>query len=126
LAGLLPTTLLTLKGFNMRQKANPTGADVAMFLGRQEDLSFVSQCNIVVEHIRAAAENYTRGVGFDDDNTVPSDIYAVLVSRSARTAVNPLAYQGDSADTTTVSDAFAGDWNRGERKILDAYRQKLI
>jgi hypothetical protein len=109
----------------MHQEPNPTGADVAFFLGRQDDLSFVTQCNVVVEYMRAAAENYTRGEGFSDDNTLPRDIRASIISRSARVAMNPLSYQGDSADTTTVSDQYAGDWNRGEKRILDAYRRKF-
>jgi hypothetical protein len=109
----------------MRSKANPTGADVAAFLGRQDDTVFVGQCDNVASLVRDLAESYTRGLGFSDDNTVPSDLFAAVLSRAARTAVNPLAYTTESVDTSSVVDRFSGDWSTGERRVLNRYRAKF-
>lgn len=107
-------------------RSNPTGADVAGFLGRADDVTFVAQCTGVVSLVRAMAESHTRGRGFEEDKTVPNDIYAALLSRAARMAVNPLSYMTEQVDTTATSDRFADDWNRGERRILDRYRVKSL
>lgn len=107
-------------------RPNPTGADVAAFLSRSVDEAFVSYCDTIVTLVRATAESYTRGRGFEEDAVVPADLYAALLTRSARMAVNPLAYQAESVDMSTSSDRFAGDWNRGEQRILNRYRRKFI
>lgn len=107
-------------------KSNPTGADVAGFLGRGQDTVFVAQCANVASLVRSMAESYTRGRGFEEDDVVPNDVFAALLSRSARMAVNPLSYQSDVVDQTSASDRYAGDWNLGEQRILDRYRRKSL
>lgn len=102
----------------------PTGLAVATYLGRQSDTVFVAQCNAIVALTLSAAASYTRDVGFEDPVYVPDDIYAAVMSRAARTAVNPLGYQTDSVDTVTMQDRWAGDWNIGERRILNRYRER--
>jgi hypothetical protein len=104
---------------------NPTGEDVAAFLGREGDEVFVGQCQRTSLQVRSMAESYTRGMGFSDDNTVPADLHACILSRAARVAVNPLSYSSESADTATSVDRYAGDWTRGELRILDAYRRRF-
>lgn len=105
---------------------NPIGLDVATFLGRQADTGFVAQCGVVVSLVYSAAASYTRDVGFDSATMVPDDIYAAIISRAARLANNPLSLNVDSVDSTTMQDNFAADWNMGERRILNRYRQKVI
>lgn len=107
-------------------RENPTGADVAGYLGRGDDTAFIAQCNTVAVLVRAMAESHTRGRGFEEDDVVPNDIYAALLSRSARMALNPLSYQQETSETVSTSDRYAGDWNRGEKSILNRYRVKSL
>jgi hypothetical protein len=106
--------------------SNPTGLNVATFLGRQADTVFVAQCDSIVTYVRAQAASYTRDKGFESDTLVPDDIFAAILSRSARTAVNPLSTQTESVDGVTNTDRWAGDWNRGEQRLLNRYRVKSM
>jgi hypothetical protein len=106
------------------QRPNPTGAQVAAYLGRVNDPVFTEQCSGIVTDVRDLAESYTRGIGFTDDNTLPADICVAVVSRSARVAMNPLSYASESVDTAASQDRWAGDWSRGERRVLDVYRKR--
>jgi len=105
---------------------NPTGLDVATYLGRQSDTGFVAQCGNIVTLVYSAAASYTRDNGFDNPAMIPDDIYAAIISKAARLANNPLSLHVDSVDSTTMQDNFAADWNMGERRILNRYRQKVI
>lgn len=105
---------------------NPTGLNVATYLGRQADTVFVAQCGIVVNLVYSAAASYTRDVGFESNIQIPDDIYAAILSKAARLANNPLSLATDSVDSTTMQDTYAHDWNPGERRILNRYRQRSI
>jgi hypothetical protein len=107
-------------------RAYPTGEDVAAFLSRSTDSAFVDYCDIVVQLVRASAESYTRGRGFEEDSSIPNDLYRVVLTCTARMAVNPLAYQNESVDMASSSDRAAGDFNRGELRILNRYRRKFL
>lgn len=107
-------------------KPNVTGANIASFLGRSDDAVFVDQCDMVASLVRSMGSGYTRGRGFEEDDVVPDDIWAALLSRGARMAVNPLSYQTENVDSTGSSDRAAGDWNRGEMRILKRYRVTYV
>lgn len=102
----------------------PTGADVAAFTGRSADTVYVAQCQAVLEAAKSMAKAYTRGNGFDDDNNCPDDLRAVLITRAVRLAENPNQLRTDSADTTSATDEFAGDWGPSEYKTLNRYRRR--
>lgn len=104
----------------------PTGLAVATYLGRQSDTNFVAQCNVIVALTLSAAASFTRDQGFENSLSIPDDIYAAVMSRAARMAVNPLSYATDSVDSVTMQDSYAGDWNMGERRILRRYRIKAV
>lgn len=104
----------------------PTGLTVATFLSRQADTTFVSQCEVIVEHVIEMCKSYTRGRGFELDNSIPGDLRYVITSRAARLVNNPLQVQSDTVDTSSVQDSFSGWFNYGERKILDRYRVRYV
>lgn len=107
-------------------KKNPTGAEIAAFLGRTSDTVVIEQAEIMIPHVRAMAASYTRDIGFSEDDVVPDDLYSLLVARTARMTQNPLAYSSEaSPGGLAFSDRAGDDWNRGEKRILDRYRKKM-
>ena len=70
------------------------------------------------------AASHTRDNGFSEDDVVPDDLHALIVSRTARMANNPLALGTQSGAGVGESDRFADDWNRGEMRLLNRYRRR--
>lgn len=94
----------------------PTGADVDAFLGG------VGVAEVAAYHvgvISALARAYTRGNGFFGTVCDP-DLWAVIVSASARLTANPEQTR-TTVGNTSIHTAFVG-WNLAERAVLNGYR----
>lgn len=107
----------------MEYIAPPTGEDVATFLGLDDDPSVVALAQEHAPIIKAMAQAYTRGRGFEGGN-VSEDIAAVLTTATARLVANPeqIHYQAGSA---RISGAFNG-WTLPETFVLNRYRKRAM
>lgn len=99
----------------------PTGEDVASFLGQGDDNAAVALAQEHTPIIRAMAQAYTRGKGFQG-GTVAEDIAAVITTATARLVANPeqLHYAVGSA---RISGSFNG-WTLAETFVLNRYRKR--
>ena len=99
----------------------PTGEDVAQFLGLSDDPTVVALAEEHAPIIRAMAQAYTRGKGFQDGE-VADDLAAVLTTATARLVANPeqVHYAAGSA---RISGAFNG-WTLPETFVLNRYRKR--
>ena len=104
--------------------AYPTGLDVATLLGRRDDTIFVGQCSAALEIQIEFVKGFTRGHGFEDDQSLPSDLRAVTISSAARLASNPLALRGESAESYAMAAGFDGSFTRAEVAVLNRYRKR--
>lgn len=101
----------------------PTGEDVASFLGQGDDPAVVALAEEHAPLIRAMAQAYTRGRGFQDGE-VAEDIAAVLTAATARLVANPeqLSWAAGSA---RISGGFRG-WSLAESFVLNRYRKRAL
>lgn len=101
----------------------PVGLDVAEFLARQDDNTFVRHCDavtpIVVEYVRG----YTRGRGFEVDGSIPADLRAVVISAAARLVTNPTVLRGESAESYAMAAGVDGTYSPAEAAVLQRYRR---
>ena len=98
-----------------------TGQDVADFLGQGDDQSVVALAGQHLQIIKAMAQAYTRGNGFDEGH--PNDeIAAVLVTATARLMANPdqTMYKVGSV---SYQSHFRG-WTLAETFVLNRYRSR--
>lgn len=99
-----------------------TGQDVADFLGRGTDTTFVALAGQHAAIITAMARAYTRGGGFDTFGFPQDDVAAVIVTASARLVSNPDQVT-QSVGPFAVSGGFTG-WNLAETFVLNRYRKR--
>ena len=97
------------------------GQDVADFLGQGDDDTVVALAGQHLQIIKAMAQAYTRGNGFDEG--YPNDeIAAVLVTATARLMANPDQTNYRSGSVSYQSH-FQG-WTLAETFVLNRYRRK--
>lgn len=96
--------------------------DVLKFLG--QPASLFDQATAVVDVISTMAHDYTRGKGFNADNTPKPVVAKVIVSASARLLANPEQLEFTTG-STTIRSAFDG-WNPLEKTLLDSIRKVAI
>jgi hypothetical protein len=99
----------------------PTGFDVAAFLGQGDDATLVALADEHLPIVTAMVRSYTRGNGFT--GTSPADdIRAVILTATARLMANPeqLGYQRGSV---SLSGGFTG-WSLAETFVLNRYRKR--
>lgn len=104
--------------------ALPTGLDVATVLGRTQDGGFIKQADQAVRIQYQFAKAYCRGRGFEDDEDVPPDLWAVIVTSSARLTTNPVMLRAEQAESYTSNSGPDGDWSRSELSVLNKYRRR--
>lgn len=102
--------------------AYPTGVDVATFLNRRDDELFVQQCNVALELQIEFVAGYTRGRGFEDDQSIPPDLRAVIISSGARLASNPLSLRGENSESYSMASVMDGTFTPLEIVVLNKYR----
>ncbi len=109
---------------------DPSGADVARFLGRADDEALAQLAGMHVAQIATMARAYTRGSGFlmtienDVVTARPNDeIAAVVLLATARLVTNPAQVNSEEADDYRTSGSFQG-WTLPERAVLDRYRRR--
>ena len=110
-----------------QQVALPTADDVLGFLGWTSDSETESQAAVHVEHATRAARGYTRGRGFEKDQsnvwTVAEDIAAVIVSAAARSLNNPTSdVRVEAGQYNAVPGSFAS-FSLIEDIVLKRYRK---
>jgi hypothetical protein len=105
--------------------ANPTGADLASFLGRSGDSAYVNTaCAYAVGLARSMAKSHTRGAGFADDTQVPESLSWVIISRAARLAMNYNQLISETRDSVSLMYGSAGQgWTLAELVALNEYRR---
>ncbi|RJN32904.1 hypothetical protein [Nesterenkonia natronophila] len=101
----------------------PTGEDIAQFLGQGDDPAVVALAGEHAPIVRAMAQAYTRGKGFQNGQ-VTEDIHAVLVAATARLVANP-EQMSWAAGSARVSGAFRG-WTLAETFVLNRYRKRAM
>lgn len=114
----------------MDRYPDPSGADVARFLGRADDEVLADMAQMHVAQVAALARAYTRGSGFvmaienDVVSARPNDeIAAVIILATARLVTNPAQVTSEEADGYRTSGSFQG-FTIAERAVLDRYRRK--
>ena len=107
--------------------AIPSGAEVAAFAGWPGDSEMESRAASHVPVIAAAAQAYTRGIGFNGDQ-VDDPVRAVIMLAAARMLENPA---GDTMVTTTQGPfsqqrqtAGFTSWSAVELMILNDLRRR--
>lgn len=103
----------------------PTGSDVARVLGRERDDDFVTGlANVAADLACQAASSYTRGVGFEDESSVPESLYHVILLRAVRFATNYEQLQLQQHDGVRIAYGMAGQgFTVQEIKALEAFRR---
>ena len=97
------------------------GQDVADFLGQGDDETVVALAGQHLQIIKAMAQAYTRGNGFDEGH--PNDeIAAVLVTATARLMANP-DQTNYRVGSVSYQSHFQG-WTLAETFVLNRYRRK--
>jgi hypothetical protein len=104
--------------------AYPTGVDVATFLNRRDDGIFVQQCNAALEIQIEFVAGFTRRRGFEDDQSMPSDLRAVIIASTARLAANPLMLRTEHSESYTSVSVFDGSFPPQEVAVLNRYRRR--
>lgn len=101
---------------------NPTGQQVAAFLGQGDNPELVALAGQHATIVRAMAQSYTRGNGFDQFGYPLEDVEAVIVTATARLLANP-----EQLDTTVggvrTGGGFTG-WSLAETFVLNRYRKR--
>jgi hypothetical protein len=103
--------------------ALPNGIDIASFLNRTQDASFIATADESARMTYQFAKSYCRGRGFEDDNDIPNDIRAVIIGASARLATNPTVLRGEQAESYASSSGPDGTWSQQELWVLNGYRR---
>lgn len=104
--------------------AYPTGVDIATFLNRRDDEIFIQQCNAALEVQIEFVAGFTKGHGFEDDQSLPSDLRAVVIASTARLAVNPLMLRAENAESYAMAAGYDGSFSRNEIAVLNRYRRR--
>jgi hypothetical protein len=104
--------------------SKPVGLDVAEFLARQDDNTFVRHCDTVANVQFDLVKAYTRGHGFEDDGSVPSDLRTVIITSAARLVTNPTALRGESAESYAMASGVDGGFTDAEKAVLHKYRRR--
>ena len=104
---------------------NPTGADLASFLGCSGDSAYANTaCAYAVGMARGMAKSHTRGVGFEDDTQVPESLTWVIISRAGRLAMNYSQLISETRDSVSLMYGSAGQgWTLSELTALNEYRR---
>ena len=101
----------------------PDGQQVADFLGRGDDPTFVALAGEHVPIITAMTRAYTRDNGFDADGlNVADEISAVIITSTARLLANPDQVSLKVGEVS-VGPGFNG-WNLAETFVLNRYRKR--
>lgn len=108
----------------MAQVPIPDGADIASFLGRQNDPRFVDLCS---QHVYITAQfvrGYVRGQGFTLNGTeCEEDLASVITTAASRLVINPGQVEREGADGWYAVGAFNG-FTLPELAILHSYRRR--
>jgi hypothetical protein len=104
---------------------NPTGSDLATFLGRSGDSQFATTAAAYgVGLARSMAKSYTRGVGFESDSAIPESLSWVIISRGARLVLNYEQLISEQRDNTSLLYGSAGQgWTLSELTALNEFRR---
>lgn len=106
--------------------SRPSGLDVARYLHRQDDSTFITQCNNVVGHATQLVKGYTRGRGFEDDESIPDDLRSVVILVAARMATNPNMLKGETQESYAyVGGGADGGFTEAEQAVLHRYRRRV-
>lgn len=105
--------------------ALPTGADVASYLGRTQDVTFTAQADKAAAAAYEFAKSYCRGRGFEDDEDVPSDIRMVIITSAARLATNPTMLRAEQAESYASNSGPDGWFAPLEMVVLHRYRRRV-
>lgn len=103
---------------------NPTGSDVAQYLGRL-DLAFANgPAASAVSMARQMAKSYCRERGFDIDTQIPESLWWVIISRAARLVLNNNQLISQTTDGSTQLYGSAGQgWTLAELTALNDFRR---
>jgi hypothetical protein len=102
----------------------PSGVDVATFLNRRDDEVFIQQCNAALEVQLEFVAAFTRGHGFEDDQSMPGSLRAVLISSAARLAANPLMLRAENSESYAMSSGSDGTFSSLEIAVLNGFRRR--
>lgn len=101
----------------------PTGADVAAFLGQEDDPVIVALAGQHVGPVVAFARSYTRGEGFDSArHTMAEDLHAVVLAAAARMVNNPEQVEQERLADYSVTPTVG--WTLVELAVLNRYRKR--
>jgi len=103
--------------------AHPTGYDVAVFLGREDDQPFVFLADEHVTLVTAFVKAYTRGRGFVDQ-LVADDLLAVIITATARLVLNPTHTVSESVGSYAHRPGTLEGWTLPELAVLHRYRRR--
>ena len=104
--------------------AYPTAVDVATFLNRRDDEVFMQQCNAALEIQMEFIAGFTRRRGFEDDQSMPSDLRAVIIASTARLAANPLMLRSENSESYAMTAGVDGSFSHMEMAVLNGYRRR--
>ena len=96
------------------------GQDVADFIGQGDDQSVVALAGQHLQIIKAMAQAYTRGNGFEGGHP-NDDVAAVLVTATARLMGNP-DQTNYRVGNVSYQSHFQG-WTLAETFVLNRYRR---
>lgn len=104
-------------------RPDPTGQDVADFLGQGDDPALVALAGEHAMLVRAMARGYTRGRGFSDVG-VAEDVAAVILTATARLVTNPEQNKREQLHDYSVTPTPFVGWSLAETFVLDRYRRR--
>lgn len=103
-----------------------TAADVARYLGREDDPSVLSLAGEHVRVVTTFVRAYVRRNGFNEAGAPNEDLADVIVSATARLVVNPEQAKrvqvDDFSQTFTTLDGFT----LPELAVLNLYRKRAV
>lgn len=103
---------------------NPTGADVAAFLGQGDNQGLVALAQGHVDVLTAMARAYTRDNGFDEFGEPNEELVAVITTAAARLVSNP-SQLASEAGPFSIRGGFTG-WSLAELVVLNRYRRRAL
>lgn len=100
----------------------PSPEAVAEFLGQGDDEHVVSLARAHLVAVQAFARAYTRDNGFNADGLMADDLYAVILSATARSVHNPESVQREQLADYSVTPTIG--WTLVELAVLNRWRKR--